>query len=129
MKSSYYPLIMLLVALLVGAGVWALHTADPAYSLPAMLGADAIMLALTVVSWLLIRGQLGGGGSPQAFVRAVSSASLLKLMICGGSILGYALAIRPHKHVPTLLVLCGIYLVFTVVETALLSRMARLKKQ
>jgi len=62
---------------------------------------------------------------PQAFVRGVYSASFLKLMVCMVSILVYVLLNRTHIHKPSVFVLFGIYAVYTVVETWVLSKRVR----
>jgi Ca2+/Na+ antiporter len=58
-------------------------------------------------------------------VRGVYSASFLKLMVCMVSLLVYVMLNRATIHKPTVFVLFGIYAVYTIAETILLSRIVK----
>jgi hypothetical protein len=117
--------------LLTVAAVWAalsviiyiLTRQDWGFTGPALHAGNAIMAVLVIAAFLLVTRDIAG--KPHAFVRGVTSATMLKLFVCAGAILGYGLATKPHTHKATLFVLCGIYLVYTVAETILLSGLAR----
>ncbi len=84
---------------------------------------NTIMALLALVTYTMIMKQKEK--SPQAFVRGVSAASFLKLMVCMVSILIYILVNRSDVHKPTVFMLFGIYAVYTIIETWLLSKSAR----
>jgi len=103
--------------------LFALKTNMPAFQFSVLETGNTIMVLLSVVTYLIVNKQMGG--STQAFVRGVYSASFLKLMVCMVSILVYVLLNRVHIHKPSVFVLFGIYAVYTIAETWLLSRIVR----
>lgn len=105
------------------AGLLMLLPRAQGFDIPALLVADLLMLALSLGGWMLMRPRLEE--RPQAFVRGVLSATLLRLFVCFAAILVYALLKRPHLHRPTVFLMFGIYAAFTVVETLVMSRHAR----
>lgn len=98
----------------------------PVFQFPALETGNMIMAALSLISFFLVEKQLDN--RPQAFVRSVYSASFLKLMVCMTSILVYVLLNRAHIHKPSVFILFGIYAVYTITETWLLSKLARDKQ-
>ena len=97
----------------------------PLMSFTLLMGTNILMFLLSVLSWIIIKKQLHE--RPQAFVRGVYSATFLKLIICMGSFLAYALLNRDHIYKPSIFLLFGIYIVYTAAETIMLSKMARSK--
>jgi len=95
----------------------------PGYQLYVLETGNVIMAALSLSSYLLVQRSLSN--NPQAFVRGVSGASFLKLMVCMVSILVYVLLNRTHIHKPSVFILFGIYAVYTIMETILLSKLVR----
>ena len=83
------------------------------------------MAFLSSASFYMVTKQIKS--RPEAFVRGVYSGTFLKLLVCMAAILIYVMANRPNIHKPTLFVLFGIYIVYTVIETTTLSKMARVK--
>ncbi|MCD6011507.1 MAG: hypothetical protein K0Q79_1369 [Flavipsychrobacter sp.] len=84
---------------------------------------NTIMALLALTTYTMVMKQKEK--SAQAFVRGVSGASFLKLMVCMISILVYILVNRAEVHKPTVFMLFGIYAVYTIIETWLLSKSAR----
>ena len=82
------------------------------------------MAILSISAYLMVQKQMDNN-NPQAFVRGVSGASFLKLMVCMVSILVYVLLNRAHIHKPSVLIMFGIYAVYTIMETILLSKLVR----
>ena len=103
-----------------------LKTYAPVYQFSALETGNIIMAALSLITYLLVDRQLDS--RPQAFIRSVYSASFLKLMVCMISILVYVLLNRANIHKPSVFVLFGIYAVYTIVETWLLSKLVRDKQ-
>lgn len=114
---------MAVIFCLLTALFFALTSSFPEYSFATLMSGNLLMLVLSLVSFFLVRRQLSG--RPQAFVRGVYSATFLKLLVCMGSILLYALLNRSNIHKPTLFMLFGIYAVYTAGETVLLSKLAK----
>ena len=84
---------------------------------------NTIMALLSLITYMIVRKQKDS--NPQAFVGGVYSASFLKLMVCMVSILVYVLLNRATIHKPTVYVLFGIYVIYTIMETWLLSKSVR----
>jgi Ca2+/Na+ antiporter len=95
----------------------------PQYHFVALETGNLIMAILTISSFFIVKNQIDS--RPEAFVRGVYSASFLKLMVCMVSILVYVLLNRSHIHKGTVFVLFGIYAIYTVAETLLLSKLAK----
>lgn len=121
--KKYFILIVVILFLLLTAVFYALKTYAPQYSFGALMGGNVLMAILVLVSYFLVQAQIDK--RPEAFVRGVYSSTFLKLLVCIGAILVYALVNKPNIHKPSLFILFGIYAVYSIVETWLLSRMAR----
>ena len=100
-----------------------LKTFLPSIDLLALETGNGIMALLSLVTYGLVKKQMEG--RPEAFVRGVYSSSFLKLMVCMISILVYVLLNRSHIHKPSVFMLFGIYAVYTIMETWLLSKLVR----
>lgn len=118
-----FLIIVAVVFVILGAGFFALIKYAPQFDLAALETGNAIMAALSVITYTIVRRQVDN--RPQAFVRSVYSASFLKLMVCMISILVYVLLNRLHIHKPSVFMLFGIYAVYTIMETWVLSRIVR----
>ena len=125
MKNKYVVIIVMVFALLT-ALFYEMRTYAPDYHFMALEGGNAIMAILALASYFIVQQQIAN--RPQAFVRGVYGASLLKLMVCMFSMLIYVFMNRAHIHKGTILVMFGIYIVYTAVETWMLSKLARQKK-
>jgi hypothetical protein len=122
MKKLFIILTIVLFVVLA-ITFFAMRTYAPAYHFAALETGNAIMAGLSLVTFMIVNKQVDS--RPQAFVRGVYSASFLKLMVCMVSILVYVLLNRTHIHKPSVFVLFGIYAVYTVVETWVLSKRVR----
>lgn len=121
MKKRFIILIVV-VFVLLSALFYALSIYAPAYQFRALEGGNTIMALLSLSTWLMV---MRNTDRPQAFVRSVYSASFLKLMVCMVSILVYVLVNSKQIHKPSVFVLFGIYAVYTIMETLLLSKSVR----
>ena len=121
--NKYFIFIDTLIFIILGAIFYAIHNAAPDYQLGVLMIGNAIMAILTATSYLIVKKTVHE--RPQAFVRGVYGASLLKLMVCMFSILAYVLINRPNIHKPSVFILLGIYIVYTAAETISLSKLAR----
>ena len=95
----------------------------PDYNFITLECGNLIMILLSLSTYLMIEKQKKG--RPQAFVRGVSGASFLKLMVCMVSVLVYVLLNRTHIHKPSVFMLLGIYAVYSIMETLALSKLVR----
>ena len=122
MKQKFIILTLIIFVLLSGLFI-SMHFYSPAYQVYALETGNVIMAVLSLSSYLMVQKSLGN--NPQAFVRGVSGASFLKLMVCMVSILVYVLLNRSHIHKPSVFIMFGIYAVYTIMETILLSKLVR----
>jgi hypothetical protein len=125
MKKSFFGIVSLLFVV-ISAAIYLLYRMHPEYDLPALLVANTLIALLSVLSYFMIQRQLKSA-RPQAFVNGVYGATLLKLMVCMGAIFGYLYTNREHLHKPSIFVILGIYMAYTLSETLLLSAQARKK--
>jgi hypothetical protein len=109
----------------VGIALYFLQKSMPLLPLLALEIGNGIMFGIAFIAHMLVLKQLDN--NPSAFVRGVSGASLLKIMICMFGMLIYIVLNRNTLYKPTIFVFFGIYAVYTVVETILLSKIARRK--
>lgn len=111
------------IFLLLSIAFYVLSTYAPDYRVMVLEAGNVIMAILTLSAYFIVSRQMNE--SPAAFVRGVSGASFLKLMVCMVSILIYVLVNRVHVHKGTVFMLLGIYAIYTTAETLLLSKLAR----
>jgi hypothetical protein len=117
---------IVVVLLILDVSFRVLKSYAPEFQTAVLQGANIIMAALSLAAYFLVNRQIGN--RPHAFVRGVYSASLLKLMVCMFAVLAYVLVNRAHIHKPTVFMLFGVYAVYSIVETILLSRTAKTTK-
>jgi len=97
----------------------------PEYRFKVLMGANVLMLVLSIISFFLVTREFKN--KPHAFVRGVYAGTFLKLLSCMAAIMIYVMLNKNDIHKPTLFVLFGIYAVYSIVETSLLSKIARMK--
>lgn len=100
-----------------------LQSMRPEFRFVLLESANTIMMVLSLSAFYLVSQQIGKSGG--AFVRGVSGASFLKLMVCMIGMLIYVAINRSTIHKPSIFVLMAIYAVYSATETILLSKMAR----
>ncbi len=122
MSNKLPAVICAICAGLTGAILLLAH-AWPAYDRLALLIANLIMCGLSISAWAMLRQK--AGAQHYAFARGVQGATMMRLLVCAGGILTYALIKRPDVHKPTLFAMFGIYVVYMAVETIAFSRQAR----
>jgi hypothetical protein len=125
--TAKLPLILVILCVAIAGGAHLLRQSDPAYDFTALIAADIIMLLLSLAAWAMLRKSVAE--RPQAFVRGVYGATMLRLFVCLIGIITYALMNRAHLHKPTLFVMFGIYMAYTIIETAVFSRVAKKVQQ
>ncbi len=125
MNKRYVVIILTLFAVL-SIVFFGMKFYAPSFDFPALEAGNVIMALLALATHAIINKQMEK--SPHAFVRGVSGSSFLKLMVCMISILIYILLNSASIHKPTIFMLFGIYAIYTITETWLLSKIAREQK-
>jgi hypothetical protein len=121
--NNRLPITLVLVCAALTGLLILLFRQRPEYDLTALLSANGIMFILSLAAWVILRRNVGE--RPQAFVRGVYGATMLRLFVCLVGIMSYALIRKPNVHKPTLFIMFGIYAVYTVIETMTFSQQAR----
>jgi hypothetical protein len=121
--NNRLPIALIIVCALLTAVLLILFRQRPEYDLTALLTANGIMFILSLAAWAILKRNVGE--RPQAFVRGVYGATMLRLFVCLVGIISYAMIKRPAVHKPTLFIMFGIYAVYTVIETMTFSQQAR----
>ena len=116
-------IITVIIFILLSVVFYALKIYAPEYNFVVLESGNVLLAVLSLSSYFIVEKQKES--RPQAFVRGVYSASFLKLMVCMVSILVYVLLNRSHIHKPTVFVLFGIYAIYTISETLVLSKLVR----
>ena len=114
------------IFILLSAGLYLLQSLISAYRFSTLEAGNGCRFGLSLSAYLLVNRQIGR--TPGAFIRGVSGASFLKLMVCMVAVLVYVLINRATIHKPSIFVLFGIYAIYTTSETLLLSKLARTVK-
>ncbi len=117
---------MLIIVVVLDILFRVLKMKAPEYHILALQISNYMMATLSLIAYVLINKQMSD--RPHAFVRGVYSASFLKLFVCMIAILVYLVMKRPNIHKPTIYMLFGVYSIYSIVETVILSRTARIKK-
>ena len=125
MKNNFILVIIVLFAILSGL-FYLLEASAPQFSFNLLMGGNIIMAARTIAGYSIVRKQITN--RPEAFVRGVYGATFMKLLVCIGAILIYALLNKPNVHKPSLFMTFGIYAIYTVFETLMLQKMAKTTK-
>jgi hypothetical protein len=121
--KSRLPLVLVVLCAIVATGIQLLWKAEPRFDYTALMIANVAMLVLSLIGWALQRRTLND--RPQAFIRGVYSATLLRLFVCLIGIMTYALANRGTIYKPTVAVMGGIYFVYVIVESLIVSQTAK----
>lgn len=116
-------LVVTALCIVLALGIWQLCRYYPLFDRTALLVADLLMYGLTLAAFAM--NKESGTARPQAFVRGVYGATMLRLFVCLVGFVGYALFSKGHLYKPTLFVMFGIYVLYMAVETIVASRRAR----
>jgi hypothetical protein len=125
MRKHFVTTIIVLFLILC-AFFYALKIYAPAYNFEALIIGNIVMAVLSISTYYIVNKQFNQ--RPQAFVRGVFSATLLKLMVCIFGLLIFVFIDRQHIHKPSIFMLFGIYAVYSITEAWLLSRLAKQAK-
>lgn len=124
--KPYFLFLAALFLILFGAiSFWCNH--HPDFDVIALHAANILLALLSVASFFMLRKNMKVG-RPQAFVNGVYGTTLLRLMLCMGTIFIYLYANKGHIHQATIFVMMGMYVVYTAFETINLSKISKQNK-
>ena len=87
---------------------------------------NTVIFMLTVVSFLLVKKSFSHN-NPNVFVRAVMGGLMIKLFAVIIALVVYLLATQKGFNKAALFICMGLYLVYTVMEVSLLTRLLKRK--
>jgi hypothetical protein len=88
---------------------------------------NLVIFLATVLSFLFARRGLTVK-NPHAFVRSVYLSIMVKLFVCVVAALIYIFLFRNNLNRPALFTCMGLYLVYTLIEVSVLTKMLKEKK-
>jgi len=88
---------------------------------------NLILFLATLLSFLFANRGLKSS-NPQAFVRSVYLSIMVKLFVCIIAALIYIFMFRNNLNKPALFTCMGLYLVYTIIEVSVLTRLLKGKK-
>ena len=88
---------------------------------------NLIIFAATLLSFLLAKRGLTSA-NPHAFVRSVYLSIMVKLFVCIIAALIYIFMFRNNLNKPALFTCMGLYLVYTLIEVSVLTKMLKEKR-
>jgi hypothetical protein len=92
-----------------------------------LITANLLLFILSLAAFYLQRKAIQSN-NPNAFVRGVYTAMILKLFVCMIAVAVYAFIKRSNINKPALFTSMGIYILYTSFEVAGLMKVARKKK-
>lgn len=92
-----------------------------------LLLSNCFLFLLSLGGFILQRKGLQSP-NPQAFVRGMYSSMMFKMFVTMFAVLIYVFLVRSKINKPGLFTAMGMYIVYTVVEVAVLTGIARKKK-
>lgn len=122
MKNKFI-LIIVIVFVVLTAVCYLMSVQMPKFKFPVLMTGNVVMAGLTLATHAMVMSQLKR--RPAAFVNGVRGASFLKLMVCMIALVAYVMLDRANIYKPVIFVLFGIYAIYSVMETWLLSGLAR----
>lgn len=111
------------VFVLLSAAIYALNYFNPQFSLAVLMGGNLIVLLISIAAFAIVSKTFKE--RPQAFVRGVMGGTMVKFFACIVAMLIYVLLYRNRIYKPEIFMLLAIYAVYSIVETIMLSRMAK----
>lgn len=88
---------------------------------------NLVLFGATLVSFFFAKRGLTST-NPQAFVRSVYLSIMVKLFICLIAAVVYIFMFRKNLNRPSLFTCMGLYLVYTLIEVSVLTKMLKEKK-
>jgi hypothetical protein len=123
-RKPIFPLILLFVVL-NGFFISGRHLLERHhFSQELLLWGNIFLFVITLGSWALAQRGLRNP-NPQAFVRGIYGGIMLKLFLCLIGAFIYIGTMRKQLNKPAFFTLMGLYLLYTFIEVASLTRQLR----
>ena len=88
---------------------------------------NLMLFGVTFISFILTRKSFANP-NPNAFVRAIYKSFMVKFFVCAGVAFAYIMSTGKEVNKPALFFCMGLYVMYTALEVAALTKMLRAKK-
>lgn len=123
--GKYIGLVIGVFAVLL-ALIFVLTNRTPdSYDLIMLIAGNAVLAILSVVAYVMVNNALKNP-NPNAFIRAKMAGTMLRIFISIAGIVSFAyLKGKTPATKPTIFLLLGMYVIYTILEAAVLSKKGR----
>lgn len=120
-----FLLTLFLVFLLSAGIIYYLDTRHIGFDFLALMIGNVLLAVISLLSALLVLQGIKSN-NPNAFVRAKMTGTMIKFFACILALLVYVfLNDRSLPHKPSLFLFIGMYIIYAIIESAYLSKVAR----
>jgi hypothetical protein len=123
MKNKFYLIWSLLTAFTLIITFFLSNGNEPFTRIVVMTGTLIVAIIMLVSYMISVRNLLDS--NPNRFVRGIMGGTFLKFMLSIVAVSILLFSVRDKLHKPDLFLLMGVYLLFSMVETAFLSIVSR----
>ncbi len=88
---------------------------------------NLLLFSVNIISFLLSRRAMNSD-NPNVFVRAMYAGFMIKLFVCVAVAFIYFTSFKKNINKPALFICMGLYIVYTVIEISILTKLLRKKK-
>ena len=125
--KPFLPIILIFVALngffISGRTILTRWQADQ----DVLIMGNMLLFIITLLSFMLAQRGLKSS-NPHAFVRAIYGSMMIKFFVCLAAAFIYIFAYRKNLNKPALFICMGLYLVYTFIEVAALTKLLKQQK-
>ena len=127
MNRTYLLYFSLLTAFLIGLGFW-LSSDGMAFVTRTVFLAGILFMAIISLFTFFFSARFVNAENPNRFVRGIMGGTFLKFFLCIIAALVWLLKSGKHLHKPDLFALMGVYLLYAILESYMLSTATRSSK-
>lgn len=122
--NKYLLIIVGIFAAICGL-VYAFNASTPSvYDINALLVGNGVLAILSAITYFMVTGALKKD-NPNAFIRAKMGSTMLRFFLCVILFVGYAYMHGKEGIKPTVLMFLGMYVIYSILESVVLSRKGR----
>lgn len=125
--SRFYVLFSMVVVAVLAIGFILTSFPSPFTRIPILTGILILAGIFTLAYTVSVRGILQS--SPHRFVNTVTIGTIIKLLFSAMAAMFWLVTVRKNLNKPDLFFLMGVYIIFSVVESAYLAKFSRLYKK
>ena len=126
MKNKSY-LILLLTTIMLLSIEFILSSSNGYFTRNVILIGTCVLAGISILSYYISSRNVNSD-NPNQFVRGVMGGTFLKFFLCIVAAAIFIFLMKKNLHKPDLFLLMFVYLIFTVLETALLFILSKQKK-